>query len=124
MKKLITAIAVSAFAFIGTAVNADARPYHGGHGYNAPASTTYVSGYRHGRPVYTQKYYVGRDCNGRPIFRYRTVVAPSRGYNNGHCNTGYNRGGYRGYNRSSHTSYNRYDGRRSSGARVSFSFGR
>lgn len=124
MKKLITAIAVSAFAFIGTAVNADARPY-GGHGYHAPATTTYVSGYRHGRPVYTQKIFAGYDCNGRPIFRYRTVAAPSRG--RAHCDTGYSRRGYSGYNdrgyRRGH-SRSHYGNHRSSGARVSFSFGR
>jgi len=115
MKKLITAIAVSAFAFIGTAVDADARPGYGGQGYSAPASQIYVSGYHHGRPIYTEKIYVGRDRYGRPVFRYRTVSAPSRGgYGGGHdhCDSDYGRrsGGY-------------YDNRRSSGSRVSFSFG-
>ena len=116
MKKLITAIAVSAFAFIGTTIDAEARPHHGGDGYNTPASIIYVSGYHHGRPIYTQKYFVGYDRCDRPVYRYRTVSAPSRGYGgySDSCdNRGYNRGGY-----------SRYDERRSSGTRVSFSFGR
>lgn len=113
MKKLITIIAVSAFTFIGTAVDAEAR--HGDRGYDRSSGHAYVSGYRHGRPVYTQKIFVGYDCNGRPIFRYRTVAAPHRGYRD-HCDSGY-RGGYdRGH-------YRHYGNRRSSGARVSFSFG-
>jgi len=32
MKKLITTIAISAIAFIGTAVDSDARPQRGGYG--------------------------------------------------------------------------------------------
>lgn len=79
MKKIITMIAVGAFAFIGTAVESDARP-RGGHGYNVPQSTIYVSGYRYGRAIYTEKYFVGHDCYGRPVFRYRTVAAPRQNY--------------------------------------------
>lgn len=80
MKKLITIIAVGVFGFIGTAVDADARP-RCGSGYSAPQSTIYVSGYRHGRAVYTEKYFVGYDRWGHPVFRYRTVAAPR----NQHC---------------------------------------
>jgi len=116
MKKLITAIAVSAFAFIGTAVDAEARPY-GGRGYDRSASYTYVSGYRHGRPVYTQRYIAGYDCHGHPIYRYRTVVS-SGGNHRSHCDNGYRRG----YSRSNYNNYNRYDDRRRSGTRVSFSY--
>ena len=111
MKKLITAIAIGAFAFAGTAVQADARP-HGGRGYHAPASTVYVSGYRHGRPVYTEKYFIGYDRYGRPRFAYRTVVAPRR-HHVQHCDVPYSRYD-RGY----------YGNRRRSGASVSFHFGR
>jgi hypothetical protein len=121
MKKLITAIAIGVFTFAGTANHADARP-NGGRGYNVPASTVYVSGYRYGRPVYTEKYFVGYDHCGRPRFAYRTVSAPSRGYAP-RCDDRHS-----GYGNSySHGSYNSgyyYDERRSSGARVSFSFSR
>lgn len=119
MKKLITAIAIGVFTFAGTAIHADARP-NGGRGYNVPSSSVYVSGYRYGRPVYTEKYFVGYDHCGKPRFAYRTVSAPSRGYaprcdsrpssHYGHGHGSYD-GGY-------------YDQRRSSGARVSFSFSR
>lgn len=79
MKKLITAIAIGAFAFIGTAATSDARPC-GGRGYSTPANTIYVSGYCHGQPVYTEKIFVGYDCHGHPMFTYRTVYAPARQY--------------------------------------------
>lgn len=70
MKKIITLIAAGAITFLGTAPETEARPHHG---YHAPASTIYISGYRHGRPVYTEKYLVGYDRWGRPVFKYRTV---------------------------------------------------
>ncbi|MGJ8633299.1 MAG: hypothetical protein ACSHX7_05205 [Luteolibacter sp.] len=105
MKKLITTIAVSAFALIGTAVQAEARPQHG-NGYHQGSSKVYVSGYRHGRPVYTQKVYVGRYKCGTPRYEYRTVAAPvSKRVYRSHSQ-------HRGYNRSR------------SGASVSFHFGR
>ena len=117
MKKLITAIAIGAFTFAGTAVQADARP-QSGRGYGAPSSTVYVSGYRHGRPVYTEKYFVGYDHCGNPRFAYRTVSAP-RSSHSQHCEPRYSsHGGSHGYN----SGY--YDNRRSSGGSVSFHFGR
>ncbi|WP_411827143.1 hypothetical protein [Luteolibacter sp. AS25] len=113
MKKLITIIAAGAFAFVGTTINADARP-NGGKSVQHQ-STTYVSGYRHGRPVYTQKIFVGYDRHGHPRFEYRTVSAPSR-----HVQSS-----YRGHQVACPPVHrNSYDDRRSSGARVSFSFGR
>lgn len=118
MKKLITAIAIGAFAFVGTAVEADARP-NGGRGYNAPASTVYVSGYRYGRPVYTEKYFIGYDRCGTPRFAYRTVYAPSRGYGGhggSHCD---NR-----YDSRSRQYGGHYDSRSRSGASVSFTYRR
>ncbi len=115
MKKLIATIAVSAFAFFGTAVESDARPHRGGYGHQAPQSQVYVSGYRHGRPIYTQKTFVGYR-HGRPVYSYRTISAPRRHHN--HCDTGYRRGGYdRG-------GYSNYGGRRSSGSSVSFTWSR
>jgi len=111
MKKLITTIAVSAFAFFGTAVESDARPYGGGYGHQAPQSQIYVSGYRYGRPVYTQKIFVGYDRYHRPIYQYRTVSAPRRHYGGHHnqCETGYGGG---------------YGGHRRSGSSISFNFSR
>lgn len=79
MKPLITAIVIGLFAFVGTAATSEARPC-GGRGYHTPANTIYVSGYRYGRPVYTEKIFVGYDCHGRPRFTYRTVCAPRRQY--------------------------------------------
>lgn len=79
MKKLITSIAIGMFAFLGTAATSEARP-HCGSGYSTPANTVYVSGYRHGRPVYTEKIFVGYDCHGHPRFTYRTICAPRRHY--------------------------------------------
>lgn len=87
MKKLFTAIAITSFTFVCTSINADARPHrdashHGynGHysrGYDQPASKIYISGYRHGRPVYTQKYFVGYDRCGTPRWGYREVSSPN-----------------------------------------------
>lgn len=110
MKKIFTAIAVTVFAFVGTTTTSEARP-HGGHGYNQPASKVYVSGYRYGRPVYTQKYFIGYDRCGTPRWGYRTVAAPS------HRSCGNNYSNQRYQSRS-------YDNRRSSGGSVSFRFGR
>lgn len=125
MKKLITAIAIGAFTFAGTSVKSEARPYEG-RGYSAPATTVYVSGYRYGRPVYTQKTFIGYDRCGTPRYSYRTVSAPVRHYGNRY--SGY--GNHRGHSSYGHPSYGdnyyggRCDSRRSSGASVSFRFGR
>ncbi|MES2980803.1 MAG: hypothetical protein V4727_00700 [Verrucomicrobiota bacterium] len=108
MKKILTLIAASALTFLGTSVETEARPHNG---YHAPASTVYVSGYRQGRPVYTEKYLVGYDRWGRPIFKYRTVQA-RRGYaspSHHHCPPAY-------------PSYY-HSGHHSSGSRVTISFG-
>ena len=110
MKKLITTIAVSAFAFIGTAVESDARPNRGGYGHQSQASQVYVSGYRHGRPIYTQKVFVGYDRFNRPVYQYRTVSAPRRGYGRGHNHC--------------EPAYGNYGRDRRSGASVSFTYRR
>jgi hypothetical protein len=117
MKKLITAIAIGAFTFAGTAVQADARP-QSGRGYGPPSSTVYVSGYRHGRPVYTEKYFIGYDHCGNPRFAYRTVYVPSRNQSQ-HCEPRYS-----SYNGSHGYNGGYYDNRRSSGGSVSFHFSR
>ncbi|MGJ8644654.1 MAG: hypothetical protein ACSHX9_14690 [Luteolibacter sp.] len=118
MKKLFTAIAITAFAFVGTSVNADAQSRHGG--YSQPSSTTYVSGYRHGRPVYTQKYFIGYDRCGTPRWGYRTVSAPSYQNRGSSCDS---RSSSRGYSNRGYSNRG-YDSRRSSGASVNFRFGR
>ncbi|MDP4781345.1 MAG: hypothetical protein NWR03_07440 [Akkermansiaceae bacterium] len=114
MKKLFTAIAITAFAFVGTSVNADARPGDG-RGYSQPASTIYVSGYRYCRPVYTQKYFIGYDHCGNPRWGYRTVSAPSHQSRGSSCGSNYDNRGYQSRG---------YDNHRSSGASVQFRFGR
>jgi hypothetical protein len=94
MKKLLTTLIIGAFAFVGTAPEADARSgrgydrgyergHHGGHhphGYRshkrAPSNHIYISSYRHGRPIFTERHFVGWDRFGRPLFAYRTVAMP------------------------------------------------
>jgi hypothetical protein len=124
MKKLITAIAIGAFAFVGTANNAEARPYWE-RGQSSPSSTTYVSGYRHGQPIYTERIFVGYDHCGNPRYTYRTISTPSRGgYGGDRCDS--RSGGYGGHgNRNSGNSRSSYynNGGRS-GSSVSFSFRR
>jgi hypothetical protein len=109
MKKLFTLIAASAFAFLGTTVESEARPHHG---YHKPASTVFISGYRHGRPVYTEKYFVGYDRWGRPVFNYRTVKAK-------HV---YKAPRYHAHQPVCRPHYN--SGHHASGPRVTISFGR
>lgn len=111
MKKLITAMIIGAFAFVGTASHVEARPYWE-RGLSSPNSTGYANGYRYDRPVYTERIFIGYDCYGRPKYAYRTYSAPVRSYPQ-HCDTRYS-GHHGGY----------YDNHRSSGASVSFSFGR
>lgn len=121
MKKLLATLAVSAFAFITTTSQAEAG--HGRGGYNSPPQNQiYVSGYRHGRPVYTEKYFVGWDDCGRPRFAYRTVVGHG-GHRGGHH---YDRGYDRGYQRDCDApryGYGHSSSRYHSGSRVSVSFG-
>jgi hypothetical protein len=116
MKKLLTLITASAFMFLGTTLETEARPHHG---YQAPSSTVYVSGYRYGRPIYTEKYLVGYDHCGRPVYKYRTFqprvshAAPSHSQ----CQPAYP-------SRYSSSQYRNPRGGYSSGTRVTFSFGR
>jgi hypothetical protein len=79
MKKGIIAIAIGLLTLVGASTHAEARP-HGGHGYRTPANTIYVSGYHHGRPIYTEKIFVGYDCHGYPKFTYQTICPPVRHY--------------------------------------------
>jgi len=71
MKTIITAIAAT-LTFLGTIPTAEATPYRG-----RVQSSVYISGYRScGTPIYTERYLVGYDCHGHPIWKYRTVRAP------------------------------------------------
>lgn len=115
MKKLFTAIAITAFTFVGTSIQAEAGGGYRKASYTQPSSTIYISGYRHGRPVYTQKYFIGYDRCGTPRWGYRTVSAPS------HNQRGNSFGG--GHNDRRHGNHG-YDNRRSSGSGVHFRFGR
>lgn len=118
MKKGIIAIALSAFALLGTATIVDANPY-GRRGCNTPTNTVYVSGYRHGSPIYTEKIFVGYDCHGHPRFTYRQVYAPVRSYTPP-CRPAYGSYPHQGYN---HSGYGQgYHGR--SGTSMSFTFRR
>lgn len=72
MKAIITVLSVAVLALLGTTTQAEARSHR-----KAPASHTYVSGYRScGTPIYTQKYFVGYDQCGHAIWRYRILPAP------------------------------------------------
>ncbi len=113
MKKLITAIAIGALTFAGTAIKAEARPWYE-RGQPGP---NYGNNYSQGCSTYTERYIAGYDYHGHPIYRYRTVSVPSRNQYSNH-----DRGYDRGYSRDYQNSH--YDNRRSSGASVNFSFGR
>jgi len=118
MKKGIIAIALCAFALLGTATIVEANPY-GRRGCNTPTNTIYVSGYRHGSPIYTEKIFVGYDCHGHPRFTYRQVYAPAQQYSQP-CRPSYSSYHHQGYN---HSGYNQgYHGRSSTS--MSFTFRR
>jgi hypothetical protein len=86
MKSLLTTLAVAALALLGSAPQADARP----HRRHAESSYIYVSGYRPcGTPIYTERYLVGYDRWGQPIFQYRRVSAPRHHYRPEPCRPRY-----------------------------------
>lgn len=81
-------------ALVGTAVltpvTASADPYCG-------STRTRVTYDRCGNATFWVYTFAGRDCHGRPIFRW---VVQSRGGRGGYDRGGYGRGGYdRGYDR-------------------------
>jgi hypothetical protein len=72
MKTIIAAITAT-FTLLGSIPSAEAAPCRG----PVVGSRIYISGYRScGTPIYTEKYFVGYDCHGRPVWKYRTVRAP------------------------------------------------
>ncbi|MFK7850267.1 MAG: hypothetical protein AB8D78_04745 [Akkermansiaceae bacterium] len=119
MKKIITAIVISAFAFIGTSISSEARPWYERGDASPCASERVYRGQSHYVPrTYTQKYVSGYDCHGRPIYRYRTVR--SNNYRSGNCNTGYRTNYQRGYTRN----YGQHSRRYGSRSGFSIRFGR
>ena len=73
MKSWITTLAVAAIAFLGATPNAEARQ----HRHRHAESYIYVSGYRScGTPIYSERYLVGYDRWGHPIWKHRKVKAP------------------------------------------------
>ena len=114
MKKLLSILATSVLAFAGTTLTADARPHHG-NGYRGPATVTYVSGYRHGQPIYTQKVFVGYDCYGNPRYSYRTVSVPRQQYRRTSYAPNY---GYTSYSSQRSNGYSNYGNYRRSGSGV------
>jgi hypothetical protein len=81
MKKLLTTLAVAALALMGSVSQAEARSY-GAH--------IYISGHQScGAPIYHERYLIGHDHWGRPVWGTRVVrhyrpvvryVAPTRHY--------------------------------------------
>lgn len=70
MRSALTVCAIATLAWLGSAPVAGARPGCGG----PPAGRVYVSGHCHcGLPLYTERYFLGYDCHGRPQWGYREV---------------------------------------------------
>lgn len=90
MKLFSLLFAAIVSASVLTPATADARPHCG------TGERTRVTYERCGTPVYWVYTYVGRDCHGRPIYRW---VVQSRGYRGGY-DRGHGHGGYdHGYSR-------------------------
>ncbi len=64
MKTIIAALGFIALALVGTAPKAEARGYR---------STVYISGYHCGAPIYKERYFIGYDRCGRPVWGTRIV---------------------------------------------------
>jgi hypothetical protein len=65
MKTLLTPFAIIAFALLGASPKAEARHFE---------SHVYISGHRScGTPIYTERYFIGYDCWGRPLWGTRVV---------------------------------------------------
>ena len=91
MKKLLTLIAVSAFALVGTTVQADARPQYNNGSSSYRGGGVYVSkSYSYGSPRYVSRGSSYRGSN------YRSSGYRSSGYrSSGYRSSGYRSGGYR-----------------------------
>jgi hypothetical protein len=75
MKTIAVTLGTALLALLGTTISAEARYSHRGH----PSSHVYVSGHRScGTPIYTERYFVGYDCRGNPIWGYRQIVHTPR----------------------------------------------
>lgn len=69
IKTVLTTCVFAALTWLGTG-SADARPGCSPR----PSGRVYVSGHCHcGLPIYTERYFIGYDCQGRPVWGYRQV---------------------------------------------------
>jgi hypothetical protein len=109
IKTTLTVCVVATLAWLGATPAADARPPSG---YGHSASRIYVNGYCScGLPLYTERYFIGYDCHGRPQWGYRQVNRHyHQSYRPSHCGPiqhrsyddsrrYHDRGGYGGYRR-------------------------
>lgn len=72
MKAILTTLAIATLALVGSAPEAQARPYHHSGG------GVFISGHRScGTPIYSERYLVGYDRCGAPIWEVRFVRQPS-----------------------------------------------
>lgn len=68
MKAILTTLAIATLALLGSAPEAHARPYHHSGG------GVFISGHRScGTPVYSERYFIGYDHCGAPIWGTRIV---------------------------------------------------
>lgn len=77
MKTIALTLGIAALGLFGTAPTVEARGYNHNRGH--VASHVHVSGHRScGTPIYTERYLVGYDRRGFPVWGYRQVVHPPR----------------------------------------------
>lgn len=70
MKSTLITLTIAALALISSVTSADARSH---------SSRPYVGGYRScGTPIDTERYFVGYDRCGAPVWGYRTVRSSYR----------------------------------------------
>lgn len=102
MKTILTTLAVAAFTLLGATPQAEARSHE---------SHVYISGHQScGTPIYTERYFIGYDHWGRPLwgtrvvrYHHRPIVRHVAPYPIGYCypQPRYDRHGhYDRYNRS------------------------
>jgi hypothetical protein len=70
MKSIITLLTAAAITFLGSTTQADARHQK---------KNVHISSYQScGTPIYTERYLIGYDECGDPVFGYRTVRSSYR----------------------------------------------
>lgn len=93
MKSIITFFTIATLALLGTTTSAEAR--------HRKKRVTFSSHQSCGTPVYTQRYLIGYDQCGEPIFGYRTVRSYYQPVVRPRYQSGYNEPRYYSDNRSS-----------------------